>query len=255
MLNRSRFSAQTGRPNKRNAGKTTGYIRHSSGVWVPSYCDGVQDWYDGAVFRGVVGSRPAVATVHDDATCFLTSDAISGITPRSMRQRASRLADNSRAWVYDGRQVLFAEAGQDGSPVRTVTAAAASGTIGTLGTIPGSWWIQNGTRLYIEALLTRGATATGTATMGIALNGTTIWSVAAVAAAATRVVMVWGMAWAVSSTTQVFSGTLTPLTSAAIGASTGGSITATSDISITATFSAATVSDIFEVGAFTISLE
>lgn len=228
----------------------------TSSIAVPSWYDGKRSWYGEYIGRFTYAELAAVPStdLFVGAKALLYSSAISSITPRDMVVRWAPLYNGTLAWVYDNEQTVFGRGAIDSSPIATVTAAAASGTIGTLGTLPANWWIRDGIKLTIDAYLTRGATAAATATMGIAIGGTTIWSVSAVAAATTRVVRIFGEAFAVSGTSQFVSGTLTELTSAAIGASTNPGLTATSDLAITAVFSSATVNDVFELGSFSVTL-
>jgi hypothetical protein len=210
---------------------------------------------DGAIYVGVIGSLPAASAVPAYATAYITFTT-GGLTMNPVRLVAKPNRAGTQAWQIDGRQVLYSEGGIDSAPVRTVTAAAASGTIGAaMGTIPGGLFVTQGMHLGIRAMFSRGATAAGTVTLSVGIAGTAAFSVSGVAAANTRVALIEGDIWAVGAASQSMTGTLTALQSAAIGASTATTVDFASDVAIAGLFSAGTTSDILEVCDFTIWIE
>lgn len=224
---------------------------------VEAYCDGRYWWTDGVLIARSIAAVPPPANVPLFSRVILDVPAVSGIKMRPVELICTTDKAGARAWLPNGPRVLFSAGGNDANPVLTTTAAAATGTIGTIGTIPGGLFATEGMRLDIKALAASGATATGTKTVAIQMDtAPAVVASGTLAANANSVQPLQGSVWARTPTTQSSSYTLGPHGSAGnVSASSSLGVSAGADIPITAVFSGATVGDIIQIVSYTVTIE
>lgn len=203
-----------------------------------------------------VAGLPAPGTVTKYTSVMIDEAAVSSVKMQPVKLISTYdIAGSSDIWKPDGRQIMFANGGNDSSPTHTLTLSTTSGTIGTLGTIPANLLTQVGTCLTYDILVRRGSGATaGTANINLKIGGVTVDTIA-FAINATRATWISGRIWVRTGTSQV--GTVNTSPNGQANISSGGNlaITATSAAAIVVDVDTGTSGDIFGIMGYSIGLE
>lgn len=216
----------------------------------------------GPSYVGVWSGVPAASKVRigcrvivdETAPAGLTRAPAAGVKMNRLELECRYLPDGAtKAWRPRGDQLLFQLGGAPGNPaIAAFTAVAAAGIIGEFGQIPAGLLNQPGMELYARAMIGRGATAAGTASISMTLTptpgvaGTAFAAIAALTANANAIGWIEGSMFVRTSASQGCTYTLTPNgvgTTAATGAPMTQDLTVAQTLALA--FSSGTIGDIF----------